>query len=146
MAATTRSSKENIVAQPERSSLVCLLRRITLAVQVFPFVYSALFVILFSIYSFCSGRWLDIIDYVFFVSPIVVVAHLVYSKMLKMCKWHRLACSLPLLPQAVDQFDTYVYHFERGVWAVVSATIIVTLLLFAVAIYKVFFTEDGKFC
>lgn len=44
------------------SRLISILRRITLAVQVFPFVYSALFLILFIAYSFCSGRVLDIID------------------------------------------------------------------------------------
>ena len=117
-----------------------------MAVQVFPFIYTALFVFLFTAYSLGSGTLLDIIDYAVFVSPIVVVAHLVYSRMLMMCKWHRIACALPLIPQAVDQFDAYVYHFDHNAWNVVAATIIVTMILFLIAIYKVFFTEDGRFC
>ena len=68
-----------------------------MAVQVFPFIYTALFIFLFTAYSFSEGVLLDIIDYAGFVSPIVVVAHLVYSKMLMMCKWHRIACALPLM-------------------------------------------------
>lgn len=117
-----------------------------MAVQVFPFIYTALFIFLFTAYSFLDGVWLDIIDYAVFVSPIVVVAHLVYSRMLMMCKWHRIACALPLIPQAVDQFDVYVYHFDHNAWIVVAATIIVTMVLFMIAIYKVFFTEDGRIC
>ena len=112
--------------------------------QVFPFVYTAVYLFLYAAYSFSSGVWLDIIDYLFFVSPCVVLVHVVYSKMLMLCRWHRAACLLPLIPQAVDLFDTYVYHFEKGERAVVSLTIIVTVLLFSVAVYKVFFTEDGR--
>lgn len=117
-----------------------------MAVQVFPFIYTALFVFLFAAYSFSSGVVLDIIDYAAFVSPIVIVAHLVYSRMLKLCKWHRIACALPLIPQAVDQFDVYVYHFDHNEWMVVSATILLTLTLFLIAIYKVFYTDDGRIC
>lgn len=130
------------------SQLVLILRRITAAVQVFPFVYTGLFVFLFTAYSFIDKESvaLNIIDYAVFVSPMVVVAHLVYSRMLKMCKWHRLACALPLLPQAVDQFDLYVYHFGHNAWIVVTATILITMLLFLFCIYKVFFTDEGRIC
>ena len=117
-----------------------------MAVQVFPFIYTALYVFLFTAYSFSGGIWLDIIDYFSFVSPIVVLAHLVYSKMLLMCKWHRIACAIPLIPQAVDQFDLYIYHFDHYAWVVIAGTIIITMILFLIAIYKVFFTEDGRIC
>ena len=132
--------------QDAKSRLIAVLRNITMAVQVFPFIYTALFVFLFDAYSFSSGVVLDIIDYAAFVSPIVIVAHLVYSRMLKLCKWHRIACALPLIPQAVDQFDVYVYHFDHYEWIVVSATILLTLILFLIAIYKVFYTNDGRIC
>ena len=142
---------EKSVRQPksevaEKSRLVLILRRITLAVQIFPFIYTALFIFLFTAYSFSSGVVLDIIDYLVFVSPIVVVAHLIYSKMLMMCKWHRIACALPLIPQAVDQFDLYVFHFGHEAFVVVSVTIVVTMLLFLFCIYKVFFTDEGRIC
>ena len=95
----------------DANALVAILRRITLAVQVFPFFYTVLFVILFLAYYCFPGPILDIVDYVFFVSPVVALAHLIYSRMLKLCKWHRMACALPLLPQSVDVVDNYVYHF-----------------------------------
>ena len=128
------------------TNLIAVLRRITLAVQVFPFIYTAIFIFLFTAYSFSEGVVLDIIDYLSFVSPIVVVAHIVYSRMLKMCKWHRTACAIPLIPQAVDMFDNYVYHFEHNAWIVVSITIIVSFCLFLFCIYKVFYTDDGRIC
>ena len=117
-----------------------------MAVQVFPFVYTVLFVFLFGAYSIGGGVLLDVIDYLSFVSPIVIVAHLVYSKMLMMCRWHRIACCLPLIPQSVDLFDSYVYHFDHGEFVIVSIAIMITVVLFLVCIYKVFFTEDGKIC
>lgn len=117
-----------------------------MAVQVFPFIYTALFIFLFAAYSVTEGVWLDIIDYTVFVSPAVVVAHLIYSRMLKMCRWHRVACAIPLLPQAVDQFDLYIRELGEYSWIVVAATIQVTMTLFLVAIYKVFFTDDGRIC
>ena len=129
-----------------RSRLVEILGRITMAVQVFPFIYTALYIFLFIAYSFTGGTWLDIIDYAAFVSPVVVFAHLVYSRMLMMCRWHRVACALPLFPQAVDLFDVYVYHFDHNAWIAVAVTIIITMILFLVAIYKVFFTDDGRIC
>lgn len=144
--AQQESRKSKSSSQLERSNLVKILRGITLAVQVFPFIYTALYVFLFTAYCLTEGVWLDIIDYMAFVSPIVVVAHLVYSRMLKMCRWHRVACALPLIPQAVDQFDMYVYHFGHNAWIVVSAAIIVTMILFLIAIYRVFFTDDGRIC
>ena len=66
--------------------------------------------------------------------------------MLKMCKWQRIACALPLIPQSVDLFDNYVYHFDHNAWIVVSATILVTLCLFLWCIYKVFYTDEGRIC
>ena len=117
-----------------------------MAVQVFPFVYTVLFIFLFTAYSLSSGVVLDLIDYAVFVSPIVVVAHLVYSKMLKLCKWHRIACALPLIPQAVDQLDVYVFHFGHNAFVIVACTIVVTMSLFLYCIYKVFFTDEGKIC
>lgn len=128
------------------SDLVSILRRITLAVKVFPFIYTALFVFLFTAYSITEGVWLDILDYASFVSPVVVIAHLVYSRMLKMCRWHRIACALPLFPQAVDQFDLYICEFGHIAWIVISATILVTIALFLIAFYKVFFTDEGRIC
>ena len=127
--------------------LISILRRITLVVRVFPFIYTALYLVLYAAYAYgYSSTMLDIIDYLVFVSPVVVVAHLFYSKTLKLCKWHRMACALPLIPQAVDLLDNYWWHLSEGAWIVVMSTIGVTLVFFAFCVYKVFFTDEGKIC
>lgn len=137
----SRQSRENNVAR-----LVAILRRITMAVQVIPFVYTGLFVILFSSYYLFPGDTMFIINYLFFVSPIIVLAHLVYSRMLMLCKWHRRACALPLIPQSVDLFDTYVCQLGNGAFVVAVITIFITMIAFMFCIYKVFFTDDGRIC
>ena len=86
--------------------------RIVLAVQLAPFVYTLLFLVVFSLAFFSkNATMLTVIDYFCFISPLVVVAHLVYSWMLRFCVWHRLACALPILPQLVDLYDTYISPF-----------------------------------
>ena len=109
-----------------------------MAVQVSPFIYTALFIVLFAAYSFVDGVNLDIIDYAVFVSPAVILAHIIYSFILRLCKWHRVACALPLIPQAADLFDTYVLRLDHVSWLIVSITILVTMILFLIAIHKVF--------
>ena len=119
--------------------------RIVLAVQIAPFVYSLLFLVVFSIAFFSTNEDLmTIIDYFCFISPVVVVAHLVYSRMLRFCVWHRLACALPLLPQLVDLYDTYVSSFSVGQIIIVKATILVTIILYFLFAYGTFFSRNGR--
>ena len=119
--------------------------RIVLAVQIAPFVYTLLFLVVFSLAFFSTNEDLmTIIDYFCFISPVVVVAHLVYSRMLRFCVWHRLACALPLLPQLVDLYDTYVSSFTVGQIIIVKATIFVTICLYFLFAYGTFFSRNGR--
>lgn len=119
--------------------------RIVLAVQIAPFVYTLLFLVVFSLAFFSTNEDLmTIIDYFCFISPVVVVAHLVYSRMLRFCVWHRLACALPLLPQLVDLYDTYVSSFTVGQIIIVKATILVTICLYFLFAYGTFFSRNGR--
>ena len=89
-------ASEQLQSSPQReqpkslkSDFVVRLRNVIWAVRLFPFIYTALLVVLYTAYSFSSGVILDLIDYLAFVSPLVILAHWVYSRILKMCKWHR---------------------------------------------------------
>ena len=118
-----------------------------MAVQVFPFIYSLLFIFLVAAYSFVKdGVVLDTIDSLMYVSPIVVLAHLIYSRILRLCKWHRIACALPLFPQLVDWLDTYVFHLIQTEVYIANITIIVSMAIYLFCAYKVFFTDDGRIC
>ena len=119
--------------------------RIVLAVQIAPFVYTLLFLLVFVLAFFSTNEtMLTAIDYFCFISPIVVVAHIVYSRMLRFCVWHRLACALPLLPQAVDLYDTYISSFSVGQIIVVKVTIFVTICLYFLFAYGTFFSRNGR--
>lgn len=118
--------------------------RIVLAVQVAPFVYTLLYLVVFSLTFFSKNeRLLAAIDYFCFISPLVILAHLAYSWMLRFCVWHRLACALPILPQLVDLYDTYVSEFTVEQIIIVKATIIVTILLYFLFAYGTFFSRNG---
>lgn len=118
--------------------------RIVLAVQLAPFIYNLLFLVVFSLAFFSENvTMLTAINYFCFISPLVVVAHLVYSWMLRFCVWHRLACALPILPQLVDLYDTYISPFTVEQIIIVKATIIVTILLYFLFAYGTFFSRNG---
>ena len=120
------------------------LRAITLTVQVIPFVYTGLYIIILCLYLFASESVLTVLDTLFYVSPVAVVAFLVESRILKLCRWHKLACSLPLLPQVVVAFDRWVYEF--WVWETyihISMSLLMAVLLL-VAAYKVFIVPKDE--
>ena len=99
--------------------------RIVLAIQLAPFVYTLLFVAVFSLAFFSTNATLlTVIDYLCFISPLVVVAHLVYSWMLRFCVWHRLF--------TVEQI------------IIVKATIIITICLYFLFAYGTFFSRNGR--
>ena len=121
-----------------------MLKRITRTVQIFPFIYSALYIAVFVAYNFASDSALDILDALFYISPIVILAHIAYSYILKLCRWHRIACSLPLIAQAVNLIDSYIYEFSQQEIIIIHIITILLIILYLIAVYKVFFTNNGR--
>lgn len=119
--------------------LVDTLRRVTTAVQILPFIYSAISIILLAVYNIIPEGVQMILDTLFYVSPVTIVAFLLLSKLLHMCKWHKTACILPVVPQAVSLTDYYIINLTiPEVW-VANSLIIVMSALLLIAAYKVFF-------
>jgi hypothetical protein len=130
---------------PRLNSIIDSQVRIVLAVQLAPFVYTILFLVVFSLAFFSTNATvLTTINYFCFISPLVVVAHLIYSWMLRFCVWHRFACALPIIPQLVDLYDTYISPFTVEQIIIVKATIIVTILLYFLFAYGTFFSRNGR--
>ena len=90
--------------------LIAKLRSTTLAVQIAPFVYTSLYIIILLLYPVCSENVLSVLDTLFYVSPLVVFWFLVESSILRLCRWHKMACVLPLIPQIFVFVD---YHIVR---------------------------------
>ena len=119
--------------------LVDTLRRVTTAVQILPFIYSAISIVLLAVYNIVPESVQMLLDTLFYVSPVTVVAFLLLSKLLHMCVWHKSACVLPLVPQAVSLTDYYIINLTvPEVW-VANTLIVVMSAILLFAAYKVFF-------
>lgn len=114
------------------------LRYITLAVQILPFIYSFLYIFSLVLYLICDESILRILDTLFYVSPIVVCGFLVESHILKLCKWHKSACILPILPQAIVFIDAYIVELTSIEAHIAIITPIVLSVLLLIAAYHVF--------
>lgn len=89
------------------SSLVVILRRVTNVVKVAPFVVAFFYLLTILSYMFMSDTFISILDFVVYTSPLCVVFLLILSRLLYLCKWHRLECVLPficMLPALIDGF------------------------------------------
>ena len=118
--------------------LVKKLRYVTLAVQLMPFLYTVPYLITLVITSQASEELVQLFDTLFYVSPVTVCAFLVLSKLLRLCRWHKTACILPLLPQVVSFIDYYIIELTE-IAAQVNIILFGSMaLLLLVAAYNVF--------
>lgn len=118
--------------------LVEKLRYITLAVQIIPFAYSALYIICLVLYLFCPEPILRVLDSLFYVSPIVVIGFLIEAKVLKLCVWYRCACILPILPQIVVFIDNHIVQLVEVERYIAIGTPILLSSLLLIAAYHIF--------
>lgn len=103
-----------------------------------PFVYTVPYLITLIITSQAPESVVVLFDTLFYVSPVVVAGLLVLSKLLCLCKWHKTACVLPLLPQVVSFIDYYIIELTEiaaQVNIILFGSMAVLLLL---AAYNVF--------
>lgn len=119
--------------------LVSILRNVTTAVQVFPFVYSTLYIISLIVYNYVPEEAQLAFDSILYVSPICIAAFLVLSKLLQLCKWHKTACVVPSIPLVVSLADYYVVSFSETFAYVFNYVIAGMCVLLLLAAYNVFF-------
>lgn len=93
-------------------ALVKILRRVTTIVKVYPFAYTLLYISCMLVYMFGTDNTATICDQLFYTSPFMVMCAIGLSYSLKLCKWHRLECVLPLLPCITIFVDTYIYQLS----------------------------------
>lgn len=118
--------------------LIEKLRSITLTVQVSPFAYTLLYIIILFLYPRCKESVLNTLDTLFYVSPLMVAMFLIESKVLKLCKWHKTACVIPIIPQVFVFVDRHIIRLtaievRMHYWLLFSMSI-----LLLIAAYNVF--------
>lgn len=119
--------------------IIGILRYITAAVQITPFIFTSFYIICVVLEPILSDDFKYLCDSIFYVSPIIVIAHLVYSRILKLCKWHRMACVIPTFPLIVSLFDYYIFSLS-SLGAYLTNGLVATMsILLLISAYKVFF-------
>lgn len=119
-------------------AIVNILRKVTKVVKIYPFVYAILYVFSMVGYILCDDNISIILDQLFYTSPIVVSCNIVLSYALKLCKWHRLQCLLPMFPLIPLVIDYYIYPISRFGAIVNGMSIITLIVLSLVNAYFVF--------
>ena len=103
-----------------------------------PFIYTALYLVSISLSYFLPEDSIWILDTLFYVSPVTVFAFLVLSKLLRLCRWHKTACILPLLPQVVSFVDYYIIELTELAAQVNIILFVCMAILLLIAAYNVF--------
>lgn len=106
--------------------------------QILPFIYSSLYIAALIIYNHVSEGVQLSMDLLLYFSPTCIVAFLVLSRILRMCKWHRIACVIPAIPILGNFFDYYVISFSETFVYAFNYVIAGMCVLLLIAAYNVF--------
>lgn len=119
-------------------AIVRILRKVTKIVKIYPFVYAVLYALCMIGYLICNDIVSVILDQLFYTSPIVVSCNILLSYSLKLCKWHRLQCLLPMIPLITLLVDVTIYPISKIASTINALTIILLFTLSLINAYFVF--------
>ena len=118
--------------------LILTLRDITLEVQIAPFVTSLLYILGITAQLLFSGDTSWLFSIILYTPPPIILIMLIFSRMLHLCKWHRLACALPLVPFCFTMIDAYLIELsDIAVW-ILNGLAIAMIIMLLMAAYNVF--------
>ena len=119
-------------------AIVKILRRVTIVIKIYPFIYAILYSLCMVGYLRCNDMVATILDQLFYTSPIVVSCNILLSYSLKMCKWHKLQCVLPMFPLIPLFMDYLIFPLSKFAFTINAITIIVLFALSLINAYFVF--------
>ena len=117
---------------------IIILKRATIYVQFLPFIYSFFYIVILVAYPFISESTAVLLDSIFYISPIFMAGMLVLSKLLHLCRWHRMACIVPIISQAPVFVDDHIISLTRIEAIISNSTVVVMSVVLLIAAYKVF--------
>lgn len=79
-------------------AIIEIARKVTSVAKFSPFVFAVAYIITMICYIFCDDATATLLDQLCYTSPLVVIMNFRLSYSLKLCKWHRLECALPMFP------------------------------------------------
>lgn len=128
-------------------AIIEIARKVTSVAKFSPFVFAVAYIITMICYIFCDDATATLLDQLCYTSPLVVIINFRLSYSLKLCKWHRLECALPMFPLIPLVIDYYIYPISRFGAIVNGISILTLIILSLVNAYFVFRrprTTDAK--
>lgn len=119
-------------------AIIEIARKVTSVVKFSPFVFAVAYIITMICYIFCDDATATLLDQLCYTSPLVVIMNFRLSYLLKLCKWHRLECALPMFPLIPLVIDYYIYPISRFGAIVNGMSILTLIVLSLVNAYFVF--------
>lgn len=119
-------------------ALVRILRKVTTIVKIYPFVYAVLYALCMIGCLVCDDIVSVMLDQLFYTSPIVVSCNILLSYSLKLCKWHRLQCLLPMFPLIPLFIDYLIFPVSKLAFTINALTIMLLFILSLINAYFVF--------
>lgn len=119
-------------------AIIEIARKVTSVVKFSPFVFAVAYIITMICYIFCDDATATLLDQLCYTSPLVVIMNFRLSYSLKLCKWHRLECALPIFPLIPLVIDYYIYPISRFGAVVNGISILTLIILSLVNAYFVF--------
>lgn len=108
------------------SNLVAVLRRITRIVQMVPFAYLVFYAVYLMLNITASDVVVGWLDSFLTVTPLASAGMLFASRLLKLCRWHKIACIIPSTSDVGTYIDSNIFQFTQ---AEIVALHIVTILV-----------------
>ena len=119
-------------------AIIEIARKVTSVVKFSPFVFAVAYIITMICYIFCDDATATLLDQLCYTSPLVVIMNFRLSYSLKLCKWHRLECALPMFPLIPLVIDYYIYPISKFGAIVNGTSILILIILSLVNAYFVF--------
>ena len=95
------------------SAVIKVMRRLTRVIQVIPFAYLLFYAAYMLLGSFASDGVMCVADSVMLVSPVATGGMMAASKLLKLCRWHKIAVLIPTTSQIEGYIDSFVITFTQ---------------------------------
>lgn len=119
-------------------AVIDIARNVTKVVKFTPFVFAIAYIATMIGYIFCDDATATLLDQLCYTSPLVVIMNFRLSYALKLCKWHRLECALPMFPLIPLFIDECIYPLSEVALYVNCISILMLTILSLINAYFVF--------
>lgn len=124
--------------------ILSVVRKTTRAIKLFPFLYIVLYLILLPFMAFGDIDMTEEISSMIYMSLVAIIFLVYLSYCVKLCKWHRLQCILPIIPQIVVVTDESVWEVDVNFALIFTIVYSLLIILSLINAYFVFIKPTQK--